>query len=119
VALLEVDWEAVLALYPPAVTTVSLPRFPAIERDLSVIVAEPVRWAQIEAVIDQVQPPLLESVRFITTYRGKPIEKGHKSVSLRMVFRDPQQTLRHDQVDPQVAAVVEALSEQCGAALRA
>jgi len=119
VALLEVESEAVLALYPPAVTTVSLPRFPAIERDLSVIVAEPVRWAQIEAVIDQVQPPLLESVRFITTYRGKPIEKGHKSVSLRMVFRDPQQTLRHDQVDPQVAAVVEALSEQCGAALRA
>jgi phenylalanyl-tRNA synthetase beta chain len=119
VALLEADYAPITALYPPRHGGIDLPRFPAIERDLSVIVAEPVRWAQLERTIRAVDPPLLESVRFLTTYRGKPIEKGYKSVSLRMVFRDPAQTLRHEQVDPQVAAVVEALGEQCGATLRA
>ncbi len=118
-ALLETRLEPWLLLYPPAAATAALAKFPAIKRDLSVIVAEPVRWAQLEATIHAVKPDLLESVRFITTYRGKPIEKGGKSVSLRMIFRDPQRTLRHEQVDPQVAAVVAALSEKCGAVLRA
>lgn len=118
VVLLEAELTPLLALYPPTPTAATLARFPAIERDLSVIVAEPVRWAQIEDAIAMADPPLLESVRFITTYRGKPIDKGHKSVSLRMVFRDPDRTLRHEQVDPQVAAVVDALARQCGATLR-
>jgi phenylalanyl-tRNA synthetase beta chain len=57
-------------------------------------------------------------LRFVTTYRGKPIPAGHKSVTFRLVFRDPQTTLRHEQVDPQVAAVVERLGKELGAQVR-
>ncbi len=118
VALLEVAYPPLVALYPPARGSVDLPRFPAIERDLSVVVAEGITWANIEVQVRSTRPALLESLRFLTTYRGKPIEKGRKSVSFRMVFRDASGTLRHEQVDPQVEAVVQALKQALNAEQR-
>jgi len=67
----------------------------------------------------QTNPAMLESTRFVGTYRGKQVGAGKKSVTLRMQFRDPETTLRHEQVDPQVAAVVQALGAKVGAELRA
>ncbi len=118
VAVAELEYDPLVAAYPPQRQTHALPRFPAIERDLSVVVEEAVPWARLEAAVRSAGPQLLEETRFVTTYRGKPIPKGKKSVTLRLVFRDPQATLRHEQVDPQVAAVVGALQEATGAELR-
>jgi len=115
----ELDLAALVSLYPPKRVVAALPKFPGIERDLSVIVGEAVAWQQIETAITSVKPAMLEELAFLGVYRGKPIEKGRKSVSLRMRFRDPRATLRHEQVDPQVAAVVVALEQQVGAQLRA
>jgi phenylalanyl-tRNA synthetase beta chain len=114
----ELDLQPLTALYPPQRKVDVLPRFPAIERDLSLIVAEAVQWRQIEQAIESIHPPMLEAVAFLGVYRGKPIEKGRKSVSLRMLFRDPTRTLRHEQVDPQVSAVVDCLKQAVGAELR-
>lgn len=117
VAELEID--PILALYPPQRTAGALPRFPGIERDLSIIVAEQVAWNEIERGVLSTSPALLESLSFITSYRGKPIPPGHKSVSFRMVFREPSSTLRHEQVDPQVKTIVEKLTQSVGAQVRA
>jgi phenylalanyl-tRNA synthetase beta chain len=115
----ELDWPRLRDLYPPRITVTSPPRFPAIERDLSVVLDEATPWSRIAEEIAAAQVDLMEDVRFITTYRGKPIPPGRKSVSLRMHFRDEQATLRHDQVDPQVSAVIARLREKLGAELRA
>ncbi len=119
VVVAELDLPPLIDAYPPSHIVQPLPRFPGIERDLSVIVDEPVTWADIEQAVRQVKPALLSDLAFITTYRGKPIEKGRKSVSFRMTFRDPDRTLRHEEVDPQVEAVVTALRQSLGAELRA
>ncbi len=118
VVLAELALEALLSLYPPARGSSALPRFPGIERDLSVIVADAVAWSAIESAVRTAGPAMLESLRFVGTYRGKPIEKGRKSVTLRMLFRDASRTLRHDEVDPQVRSVVEQLKSVVGAELR-
>jgi len=118
VAVAEVDLPPLLALYPPRREVRALPRFPGIERDLSILVAEDVAWREVLREVSAAKPALLEDVSFLGAYRGKPIPKGQKSVSLRMRFRDPERTLRHDEVDPQVRAVVERLTATLGAALR-
>ncbi len=118
-AALEVDLPPLLSLYPPRRQVSELPRFPAIERDLSILVDESVRWAEVERLVRGTEPAMLERLSFLDVYRGKPIPKGRKSVSLRMHFRDPHGTLRHEQVDPQVRAVVESLQKQLNAELRA
>jgi len=115
----ELDHALLIALFPPKHVVGDLPRFPAIERDLSVIVAESVTWEQIAKAVADTQPDLLEGTAFIGVYRGKPIAKGSKSVTLRMQFRDPSRTLTHEEVDPQVARVVEALGQAVDATLRA
>ncbi|MCC7406553.1 MAG: phenylalanine--tRNA ligase subunit beta [Phycisphaeraceae bacterium] len=119
VVVAELDLDVLLEKYPPPRKVMELPRYPAVERDLSVIVEETVTWQAIEGVVVGLGVTWLESVGFVGVYRGKPIESGRKSVTLRMVFRDPNGTLRHEQVDEQVRRVVEALGAKVGASLRA
>jgi len=115
----ELNLSLLYGLYPPASKAEALPAFPAIERDLSVVVAEPTPWAAIERAAAGTDPALLEGLRFVGVYRGKPLKGGEKSVTFRLRFRDPERTLRHEEVDPQVAGVVEALKREVGAELRA
>ncbi|HEX7010527.1 MAG TPA: phenylalanine--tRNA ligase subunit beta [Phycisphaeraceae bacterium] len=114
----EVELDRIIALYPPQRQVEPLPRFPAIERDLSVVVDQATPWENIQTAVEQAQLDKLEGLTFIGTYRGKPIEPGRKSVSFRLIFRDPAKTLRHEEVDPQVARVVEVLKDRVGAQLR-
>jgi len=110
--------DALVALYPPAPGLHALPRFPGIERDLSIVVEESITWAQVQETVQSTSPALLVDLSFVGIYRGKPIVKGQKSVTLRMIFRDDARTLRHEEVDPQVASVVSALAEKLQAELR-
>ncbi|MGB1124230.1 MAG: phenylalanine--tRNA ligase subunit beta [Phycisphaeraceae bacterium] len=110
--------ENITSVYPPEHQAGELPKYPAIERDLSVVVDEATPWQVISETITTANPDLLESTNFVGTYRGKQVGKGKKSVTLRMQFRDPSTTLRHEQVDPQVETVVKALGEKVGAELR-
>jgi phenylalanyl-tRNA synthetase beta chain len=118
VAVAELDLDPLLAGFPPRATVKELPTFPPTERDLSLIVDEPVRWAQIEQAIGSKPPALMERLAFVTTYRGQPVPAGKKSVTLRMTFRAADRTLRDDEVNPSVDALVKTLGESVGATVR-
>ena len=95
-----------------------LPEFPAAPRDLSLVIPESARYDQVESLIRSVNPPSLEDIRYITTYRGKPLDKGSKSVTVTLLFRDPQRTLTGEEVESAVQRVVAAAKAQ-GWTLRA
>lgn len=114
----EVSLQALIDLYPPKAAARELPRFPGIERDLSVIVAEEVAWGRISGEVLGLRPALMERLDFVGVYRGKQVGAGKKSVTLRMTFRDPERTLRHEEVDPQVAGVVSRLASAVGGEVR-
>lgn len=118
VVVAELDAPVLVGAYPPSRSVSQLPKYPAIERDLSIVVAEDVRWDTVEQIVRDLKPDMMDELQFITVYRGKQLGKGKKSVSFRMTFRDPQTTLRHEQVDPQVAQVVDALKSKLNAELR-
>jgi len=59
------------------------------------------------------------AVDYVTTYRGKPVPAGRKSVTVTLTYRAADQTLRNEQVDQQVTEVVEALRKGLAAELRA
>jgi len=95
-----------------------LPEFPAAPRDLSLVVPESVRYEQIESLIGSVRPEALEQIRFVTAYRGKPLEKGTKSITVTLLFRSPTRTLTGEEVESAVAKVIDAARKQ-GWTLRA
>ncbi len=118
VAAAEIELGALLALWPPRSRAAAPPAFPAIERDLSLVVDEHVAWSTIAAQVRSAKPALLDGVEFVGVYRGKQVGEGRKSLTLRMRFRDDSRTLRHEEVDPQVASVVAALEKGVGASIR-
>lgn len=89
-----------------------LPKFPAIRRDLSLVVPEPTRYEKIASLIREQRPVNMEGMQYVTTYRGKPLEKGQKSVTITLVFRSPTQTLTSEEVDASVGRVVDAAKAQ-------
>lgn len=105
--------------YPPETEAHALPSFPAIERDLSLIIDESVTWATITEQISALNLDLLEADEFVTTFRGKQVGAGRKSLTLRLRFRAPDRTLRHDEVDPQMESVVATMHSAFNAEIRA
>ena len=89
-----------------------LPKFPAIRRDLSLVVPEPTRYEKIETTLRNQNPPNMEDLQYVTTYRGKPLEKGQKSVTVTLVFRSPTETLTSEGVDTSMQRLVEAAKQQ-------
>ncbi len=114
----ELDFEQLSVLQSGAVKVKPIPKFPAIERDLSIVVDEQVRWADIAAAVNRKSPDELEEVRFVGIYRGKGIPSGEKSLTLTLVFRDRDGTLTHETVDRFQADILKSLTESTGAQLR-
>jgi phenylalanyl-tRNA synthetase beta chain len=96
----------------------ALPRFPAVKRDVSLVVAESVRFEKIESLILSLKLEFLESIDFVTTYRGKPLEAGTKSVTIALVFRSSSATLTSEQVEASVQRGIEAAKAEVGATVR-
>lgn len=95
-----------------------LPRFPAVRRDLSLIVSDAVRFEKIESLLRGLHLEYLESIDFVTTYRGKPLEPGQKSVTIALVFRSPTTTLTSQEVEASVQKASEAAKQQLSARIR-
>jgi phenylalanyl-tRNA synthetase beta chain len=114
----ELELDSLLSLAAAPVRIKPVPRFPAIQRDLSLIVDEGIRWVGIMEAVRAKMSPELEDVRFVGIYRGKGIASGKKSVTLSLCFRDEDGTLTHETVDRLEAAIVGSLAELTGAELR-
>ena len=69
-------------------------------------------------MVRQSRMPWFESVSFVGTYRGKQVGAGRKSVTLRVVFRAGDRTLRRDEVDGAMADLGKSLASSLGAEIR-
>lgn len=88
-------------------------------RDLSLVVSEQTRYEQFDQLVKKLQPPFLEDMEYVTTYRGKPLDKGVKSITSTLVFRSPSGTLTSEQVEETVTKIVDAAKQELNATLRA
>ncbi len=114
----ELEFKYLLSLSSNEFEVRPIPRFPAVQRDLSIIVDESVRWADIIEVVRNNASGELQDVKFVGIYRGKGIPAGRKSVTLSLQFRDEQGTLTHETVDKFQADIVKGLAQSVNAILR-
>ncbi|GAB4544304.1 MAG: phenylalanine--tRNA ligase subunit beta [Phycisphaerales bacterium] len=115
----ELELQPLIDLYPPHSKAHRLPAFPAIERDLSLVLDESVAWRDVETRLAAMDLDKCVGHAFVSTFRGKQVGAGKKSVTFRLRFRDDERTLRHEEVDPQVESVVGVMTKELGAELRA
>ncbi|HET9781994.1 MAG TPA: phenylalanine--tRNA ligase subunit beta [Candidatus Dormibacteraeota bacterium] len=95
-----------------------LPRFPAVERDLAVVVEETVVAGALLASIEELAGDLLERARAFDEYHGSQVPEGHKSVAFTLTFRSPERTLTDAEVDRAMSEVRLGLEKRHGARFR-
>jgi phenylalanyl-tRNA synthetase beta chain len=96
----------------------SLPRYPSIVRDISILVDEALPAASVRGTIRATAPPTLASIAEFDRYRGKGVPEGRISLSLRLTFRDPERTLTDDEAQAATERIVDALRRAHGAEQR-
>lgn len=94
-----------------------LPRFPAVERDLSLVCDDALPVAEIEETIRRAGGRLLERVTLFDVYRGAQVGDGRKSVAYSLYFRKPDGTLSDGEIQPVMEKLTAAL-EKKGCTLR-
>ncbi len=113
----EIDVEPVLA-GSRSPRAQPLPRFPAVERDLAVVVEEPVAAGSLLASIKESGGDLLENARAFDEYHGAQVPEGHKSIAFTLTFRSPERTLTDAEVDRVMTEIRSALEKRQQARFR-
>lgn len=116
VYLFEVDLDALAQTALPAFAAVS--KYPAVRRDLAVVVERGVGAQAALEVARAAAGPLLADLALFDIYAGERIEKSRKSFALRLTFQSDCGNLTAARVDAQMARIVAALQRKLGAKLR-
>ncbi|MHC4264616.1 MAG: phenylalanine--tRNA ligase subunit beta [Planctomycetota bacterium] len=114
----ELDFNLLAQLQSDEIQVKSIPRFPAIQRDLSIIIKESVHWIDIVNAVKSRSTEKLKNISYIETYRGKGIPADKKSITLSLQFRDEDGTLTHETVDDFEKTIVKSLEKSLRAELR-
>jgi phenylalanyl-tRNA synthetase beta chain len=118
VLLAEIDVDLVLEQQTTAKRFREIDRFPAITRDIAMIVPEGVTHEKIENVIRDAQEPLLESVQLFDLFAGSEIGPARKSLAYSLTYRDRVRTLTNEEVTAAHAKIRERLQREIRAELR-
>ncbi len=93
-------------------------RYPAIRRDIAVLVDRDLHYSRLEETVRQCQVNYLEDLKVFDVYQGKHLESNRKSVALSLTFEHKSRTLSDQEVTSAVNKVVAALETHCAAELR-
>jgi phenylalanyl-tRNA synthetase beta chain len=116
VALFEVDISALAPLTVTQKEYQTIPRFPAVVRDIALVVDAAIRHQQIAGVVSGF--PLVTEVSIFDVYAGGQMPPGKKSMAYRLVFQSESHTLTDEEVNGVLDKVLDKLARQFGATLR-
>ena len=115
----DIAWGQVMKLIrKQAVSFTELPKFPAVSRDLALLVDKSVEFSQIEAIAYQTERKLLREVRLFDVYEGKNLPAGKKSYAVNFILQDETKTLNDRAIDAIMQKLIQNLTKQLGAELR-
>lgn len=97
---------------------VEVPKFPAVERDIAIIVDEKVEVGQIEKIIIKKAKKLLEKMQLFDIYRNEKLGDNKKSVAYSLIFRDKNRTLSDEEINVVMENIIGELQKTLNAELR-
>ncbi len=95
-----------------------LPKFPAVRRDLALLLDKKITFSQIKEVAFKVERQLLRNVDLFDVYEGNGVPTGKKSYAVSFILRDNQRTLKDKQIDKTMQKLIAAFGRELGAELR-
>lgn len=116
--LVEIELDQLCALADFTIEYRQLPRYPAVSRDIAIVVADDVPVGNLQETVKQTAGELLESVYVFDIFTGERLGAGRKSVALSLVYRNQERTLTDEEVTEAHGKVVAALEQTFAAELR-
>lgn len=115
----DLDWQALMkAIRKNTLTFTDISKYPAVSRDLALLVDNNVEFAQIEHVAKQTEKKLLKRVELFDVYQGKNLPAGKKSYAVNFILQDENKTLNDKAIDAIMQKLIKQLTTQLGAELR-
>jgi len=113
----ELDLEKIAGLIPQTRNSKPMPRYPAIYRDITIIVDRGIETQTVMEAVENFQEELIESLNLFDVFEGVPIAAGKKSVSFRITYRSPGKTLEDDDINDLHKSITERLLKAFNATL--
>ncbi len=114
----ELDFETMFKNAAPDIKFKELPKYPAVTRDIAMLVDKSVPVADIEDVIKKAGGATLEGVKLFDVYEGEQIADGKKSVAYSATFRAADRSLKGEEVQAVFDKILKKLEGKLGAQLR-
>lgn len=115
---LEIELAPLLGVADYTISYKMLPRFPAMTRDIAVVVGREVPVGSLLSDVQTVGGSLLEATEVFDIYTGERLGADKKSVAISLVYRHPERTLTDEEVTELHGKVVQSLEQKFGAELR-
>ncbi|UCH33993.1 MAG: phenylalanine--tRNA ligase subunit beta [Armatimonadota bacterium] len=114
----EINLDALRRRAGKAAQSRRLSRYPAVRRDIALIIPGGVTATEVEQVIAGHAGDNLERVDLFDVYRGQQVPRGYKSIAYSLAFRHPERTLTDEEVDGALTNIRDALRAEVGAQIR-
>ena len=115
----ELNWTALMKVIKKnEVLYTEISKFPAVSRDLALLVDNSVEFAQIEQIARQTEKKLLKKVELFDVYEGDKLPAGKKSYAVNFILQDEEKTMGDKQIDAIMQKLIANIKKQLGAELR-
>ncbi len=115
----ELNWTALMkAVRKQKVLYTEISKYPAVSRDLALLIDRQVEFAQIEEVARQTEKKFLKKVELFDVYEGKSLPEGKKSYAVNFILQDAEKTMGDKQIDAIMQKLIGSLKQKLGAELR-
>ena len=113
------DWGLIgKALRKHKITYREVSKFPAVRRDLSLLIDEGVTFGKLKQIAEKTERKLLRDVNIFDVYKGDKLPAGKKSYALQFVLQDEEKTLNDKQIDAIVKKLIYNFEKETGAEVR-
>ena len=115
----DINWSNLMKLVRKSETKYTeIPKYPAVSRDLALLLDSNIEFAQIEQIAYQSEKKLLKEVKLFDVYEGKNLEAGKKSYAVNFVLQDESKTLNDKQIEAIMTKIEQNICKQLGAKVR-
>lgn len=113
------DWEKLLTIATTQRMVIqALSKFPAVQRDLAMVVGKELKWQQVESAVQQMKLKKLQGLRLFDVFESVKLGEGRKSIAVNFTFQDTEKTLTDKEIDGWMQSIMKTLEKECQAEIR-
>ena len=117
-AIFDISYEQLIKLLNQEKYYSEISKFPAVEKDIALVVDKSVTWQEIEIIVLEAGKSLVSSVEMFDVYTGKQIANNKKSIAFNIVYLDSQKTLKTTEVEKVQDKIINELENKLGGKIR-